>query len=95
MKNRLFSSPKHPDFVWGPPSLLFMGNGPLALGAKQPGLVADHLPLLALRLKINEAISPLPHVRLRCTYVHMYLIFTTIIPITTEILFIVQYTFLS
>jgi hypothetical protein len=63
---RFFFSPKHPEFFWGLLSLLFVGNGPLALGAKQPMLVADLSPLLALRLGINEALSPLLHVPLRC-----------------------------
>jgi hypothetical protein len=66
MGTRFFYYPKHPDFFWVPPSLLLVGNGPLAMGAKQPVLVADLSPLLALRLSVNEALSPLLHVPLRC-----------------------------
>jgi hypothetical protein len=38
MEKRLFASPKHPDQIWGPPSLIFSGySGALFLGVKHPG----------------------------------------------------------
>jgi hypothetical protein len=43
VKSRIFSSPRHPDQIWGPPSLLSneYGGGSFH-GLKRPGREADH-----------------------------------------------------
>jgi hypothetical protein len=54
MRDRIFvSSPKHPDWFWGAPSLLFTGCG----GNKRLGREADHL---VTRLRMNGGILLLP-----------------------------------
>jgi hypothetical protein len=54
---RFFSSPRCPDQLWGPPSLLFSGY----LGVKWWGHEADHSPPSSARVKKGGAIPPLPH----------------------------------
>jgi hypothetical protein len=39
-----FSSPQHPDWLWGPPSLYLMDTGGCFLGVKRPGPEADYSP---------------------------------------------------
>jgi hypothetical protein len=42
---RIFSSPRCPDRLWGPPNLLSNGNrGSLSSGVKHPGREADNSP---------------------------------------------------
>jgi hypothetical protein len=42
---RIFTSPRRPDRLWGPPSLLFNGyGGVLSQGVKRPGREANHSP---------------------------------------------------
>jgi hypothetical protein len=57
----IFSSPLHPDQLWGPPSLLSYGyQGALSLGVKQLGTkLATHLHLV-LRSRMLGAIPPFP-----------------------------------
>jgi hypothetical protein len=43
--SRIFSSPHHPDRLWGPPNLIFNGyQGLFPPGANKPGREADHSP---------------------------------------------------
>jgi hypothetical protein len=44
---RIFSSPRRPDRLWGPPSLLSHGYR----GVKRPGREADHPPPTAAEVK--------------------------------------------
>jgi len=64
---RLFSSPNHPDWLWGPPSLLFSGNKCSFPGVKLPGCESTDLhPLLSLRMSGAIPLLPL-YVFLACT----------------------------
>jgi hypothetical protein len=55
-----FSSPPHPDQLWGPPSLLSNGYQGPSLGVKQQDVkMTTHLHLV-LRSRICGAIPPLP-----------------------------------
>jgi hypothetical protein len=45
--SRIFSSPHHPDWVWGPPNLLHSGYP----GVKQPGREVNHLPPASAEVK--------------------------------------------
>jgi hypothetical protein len=42
--SRIFSSPRLPDRLWGPPNLLSNEYQGLSLGVKRPGREADHSP---------------------------------------------------
>ena len=42
--NKFFYSPKCPEQLWGPPSLVFNGYRGYFLGIKQLGCAADHSP---------------------------------------------------
>jgi hypothetical protein len=42
--SRIFSSPRHPDWFWGPSSLLSNGYRGYFSGVKLPGCEADHSP---------------------------------------------------
>ena len=55
---RFSSSPKHPDWIWSPPSLLFNGNWVFLLGGKAARVCSwiTHL-LVILRLRMSEAVS--------------------------------------
>jgi hypothetical protein len=49
---RIFSSPCHPDQLWGPPNLLSNGYwGALSPGVKRPGREADHSPSASAKVK--------------------------------------------
>jgi hypothetical protein len=41
---RIFSSPRRPDRLWGPPNLLSKGTGSYAPGVKRPKRESDHSP---------------------------------------------------
>jgi hypothetical protein len=50
--SRNFSSPRHPDWLWGPPNLLFNGYwGALSPGVKRLGRKADHSPPTSAEVK--------------------------------------------
>jgi hypothetical protein len=49
--SRIFSSPRRPDQLWGPPSLYPIGAGDLSLGVKRPGREVDHSPLTNTEVK--------------------------------------------
>jgi hypothetical protein len=50
--SRIFSSPRHPDRLWGPPNLLSNGvPGALSPGVKRPGCEADHSPTAGAEVK--------------------------------------------
>jgi hypothetical protein len=54
---------RHPDRLWGLPSLLSNGyRGALSLGVKRPGREADHSPQSSAKVKNGGAISLLPHI---------------------------------
>jgi hypothetical protein len=50
---RIFSSPKHSDLLWGPPSLLFNGCGAFIQVEKRPGRQVHHSPPSSVKFK-NE-----------------------------------------
>jgi hypothetical protein len=48
----IFSPPRRPDRLWGPPNLLFNGyRGALSPGVKRPGREADHSPPASAEVK--------------------------------------------
>ena len=58
-----FSSPRHPDRLWGPPRLLFCGHrGVLSQRVKRQGRKANHAHNLVWRLKMCDATPPFLHV---------------------------------
>jgi hypothetical protein len=61
---RFFSTPKCPDQLWGPPSLLISGYQELfpgGWGVKQSGHEADHSLPSSAEVKNGGALPPLPH----------------------------------
>jgi hypothetical protein len=51
VRSKMFSSPRHPDQFWGPPSLLFNGYRGFSPGIKRPGREADHSPPTSANVK--------------------------------------------
>jgi hypothetical protein len=49
--SRIFTSPRHPDRLWGPPNLYPLGTGALSPGVKRPGREADHSPPTSVEIK--------------------------------------------
>jgi hypothetical protein len=56
-----FSSPRRPDRLWGPPSLLSNGYQGSITGVKWPGREADHSPASSVEVKNGRARHPLFH----------------------------------
>jgi len=54
-----FSSPKCPDWFWGPPSLLFNGYWGSFLGVKWPGCKFDHSP--SVQIEWSYTYTPSEH----------------------------------
>jgi hypothetical protein len=49
---RIFSSPRHPDRLWGPLNLISNGvPGALSPGVKRPGREADYSPAASAKVK--------------------------------------------
>jgi hypothetical protein len=51
VRARIFSSPRRPDWFWGPPSLLSNGYWKFSPGIKRPGREADHSPPTSAEVK--------------------------------------------
>jgi hypothetical protein len=49
--SRIFSSPRHPDRLLGPPNLYPMSTGGSFPGGKRPGHEADHSPPTSAEVK--------------------------------------------
>jgi hypothetical protein len=57
----IFSFPRRPDWLWGPPSLLCNGYaGALSPGLKRPGREADHSPPSSTEVRKRGSVRPLP-----------------------------------
>jgi hypothetical protein len=70
-RERFLSSPRRPNRLWGPPSLLSNGyRWRFPPGVKRPGREADHLPPSSAEVKNGGAIPPLPNKH------YLYLFFT-------------------
>jgi hypothetical protein len=54
--SRIFTSPRPPDRLWGPPNLLANDTA-----VKRPGREADFSPPSSAEVKKCESIHPLPH----------------------------------
>jgi hypothetical protein len=62
VRERIFSSPRHPDRFWGPPR--FLPNwvpGALSPRVKRPGREAHHSPSASAEVKNGGAVPPLAH----------------------------------
>ena len=60
----LFSSPTHPDQLWGPTSLIFSGFQPSFLGIKWVGPDDDHSPPSSIEVKNEWSYTSTPLVYL-------------------------------
>jgi hypothetical protein len=49
--SRIFSSPRRPDRIWGPPNLVSNGYRGMSPGVKRPGREADHSPPTSAEVK--------------------------------------------
>jgi hypothetical protein len=58
--SRILSSPRHPDWLWGPISYP-MGTQDPSPGLKQPGREADHSPPASAEVKKMWIYTSTPH----------------------------------
>jgi hypothetical protein len=59
-EKRFFSTPQHPDWLWGTHHPYQWAVGTLSLGVRQVGCEADHSPPATSKVKNGGAIPPLP-----------------------------------
>lgn len=69
---RFFSSPKHPDWLWGPPASCSVGMRSTSPGAKLPECQPDFLPLSSAKVKNEWSCTITPHTPLWYTQGHFY-----------------------
>jgi hypothetical protein len=67
VESRIFSSPRRPDRLWGPPNLLSNGYQRLFPGGKSAGCEADHSPSASAEVKKYGSLHPLPHTPSWCS----------------------------
>jgi hypothetical protein len=67
IRARFSFSPLHPDWIRGPPSLLFNGCQRLSLGIKRPEREADHSPPAFAEVKNTWIYTSLSHMSSRCS----------------------------
>jgi hypothetical protein len=61
LESRIFSSPRRPDPLWGPPSLLSNGHwGALSPGVKRPGPEVDHSSATSAEVKKTRIYTSIP-----------------------------------
>jgi hypothetical protein len=59
MGSRIFSFPRRPDRLWGPPNLLSNGyQGSISPGVERSGLEADHSPPASAEVKTYTSTPP-------------------------------------
>jgi hypothetical protein len=61
VRPRIFSSPRRPDRLWGPPYLVSSGNLWLFSGFKRPGREADQSPPASAQVKKIWIYTSIPH----------------------------------
>jgi hypothetical protein len=66
--SRIFSSPRRPDLLWGPPSLLVPGA--LSPGVKRQGRETDHSPTTSAEVKKMWIYISTPPIRLHGVVKH-------------------------
>lgn len=69
---RFFSSPKHPDWLWGPPTSCSVGMRGTSPGAKLPEYQPDFSPLSSAKVKNEWSCTITPHTPLWYTKGHFY-----------------------
>jgi len=70
----MFSTPKRPDRLWGPSSLLFKWNRQIiSLGVKRPERGADNWPACSAKIRVSGPISLL-HIRLHDVYMYIFIL---------------------
>jgi hypothetical protein len=57
--SRIAISPYRPDWIWGPPSLLFAVTGALSSELSRPEREADHLPATSPQAKETWTYTPM------------------------------------